>query len=165
MTISLIRCHVPKGPKRSVLYDFGVIVQSLDGKVKHFYCLANGPCCYGKSKCKMSSGCTSGPSDHLRDRHGVRTQRSLMIENTKTELLGKRYIYLYFFPLRTNRYIVMVIWFDTCTVCIFPSDRNPPYALLITLFKRQRAVCFGQSRVQNQRGPCQMSQLGFYHGH
>ena len=37
----------------------------------------------------MSLGCTSGPTDHLLTRHGIRAQKSVMVENTRAELLGK----------------------------------------------------------------------------
>ena len=36
----------------------------------------------------MSLGCTSGPTDHLLTRHGIRAQKSIMVEKARAELLG-----------------------------------------------------------------------------
>ena len=84
-----IRCAVPKGTKHSITYDFGVVVQTNDNsKIRNFYCLANGACCATKNKYKMSNGCTSGPTDHLLSRHGIRALKSIMVESTRAELLG-----------------------------------------------------------------------------
>jgi hypothetical protein len=52
------------------------------------FCLANHACCTTRSKYKMSSGCTSGPTEHLLSRHGIRAQKTVMVENTKAQLLG-----------------------------------------------------------------------------
>ena len=80
-----LRCPVPKGLKHSVIYDFGVVVQTNDNnKIRNL----NGACCATKNKYKMSNGCTSGPTDHLLSRHGVRALKSIMVENTRAELLG-----------------------------------------------------------------------------
>ena len=66
-------------------------MHSLDNaKNKHFYCLANTACSSLNKKYKMSLGCTSGPTDHLLTRHGIRAQKSILVENTRAELLGKR---------------------------------------------------------------------------
>ena len=84
-----VKCAIPKGLKHSIIYDFGVVVQSNDlNKVKHFYCLANAACVSTKNKYKMSHGCTSGPTDHLLSRHGIRAQKSIMADNTRAELQG-----------------------------------------------------------------------------
>ena len=79
-----------KGLKHSIINDFGVVVQSNDvNKVKHFYCLANSACASTKNRYKMSHGCTSGPTDHLLSRHGIRAQKSIMADNTRAELQGR----------------------------------------------------------------------------
>ena len=84
----LLRCPVPQGLKHSVIYDFGVVVLCEDKKSKYFFCMANHACCVTKSKYKMSNGCTSGPTEHLLSRHGIRAQKSVMVENTRAQLLG-----------------------------------------------------------------------------
>lgn len=77
--------------KCSVIYGYGVVVERSIANmapVRYFYCMAHSTCRRAANKFKMSNGGTSGAADHLSTRHGIRAQKSVMVEEKRTALIG-----------------------------------------------------------------------------
>lgn len=77
--------------KCSIIYSYGVVMErAIAGMPKHrfFYCMAHSTCRKIKYKTKMSNGSTSSPAEHLA-KHGVRAQKTVMIEERRMVLVGK----------------------------------------------------------------------------
>jgi hypothetical protein len=56
--------------------------------VRYFHCLAHIACRRKRKGFKMSNGGTSGAADHLFKEHGIKAQKSVMVEEKRSALTG-----------------------------------------------------------------------------